>query len=322
MTVKWIGKRMGMGIIVLFIISFLSFFILQAAPGSPASAFHGGNAQLLNDMEKERINEAFSLDKPVIGQYGRWLGEILRGNLGYSYREGRLVSTILLERLPDTLLLVGAAMAVIIAGSIILGMIGGMRAGSLWDRGLSVIGIITSSVPAFWLGILFISFFSVSLGILPSSGTEDIGGGGGIGDKIRHLLLPAAVLVITHVGIYARILQENIKAESNSYYVMVARANGVEEMEIQKGILRNASIPYLNYISVTIPSFFGGTIIIETLFAWSGLGQLVVTATLDQDFPLLMGCVLIIGLLVVLSILLIDVLTYIMAPKLRKGDWE
>jgi peptide/nickel transport system permease protein len=319
MTVKWIGKRMVMGMIVLLIVSFLSFFTMHAAPGDPATAFYGGNAQKLTSAEKERITLAFALDRPVLVQYGAWLAETVKGDLGYSSKEGRLVSTILLERLPNTLMLFGVTIFFIIVGSIWIGTIAGMKEGSLWDKGLSTVSIATSSIPAFWLGILFISFFAVKLGVLPSSGTEDIGGEGGLGDKLRHLIMPATVIILTHVGIYARFLQESIKAESRNYYVMVARANGVAEREIRQGILRNASMPYLNYIGMTIPSFFGGSIIVESLFSWSGLGQLTVKAAMTKDFPLLMGGILWTGLIVVISLFIIDLMMYALNPKLRKG---
>jgi len=211
MTAKWIGKRVVMGAIVLFIVSFLSFFIMNAAPGDPATAFYGGNAQTLNATESERISRVFALDRPVYERYGAWLSETLKGNLGYSYKEGRAVTTILMERLPNTLLLFGVTMFFIIISSIWLGTAAGMKTGSVWDKGLSTISIATSAIPAFWLGILFISFFSVKIGILPSSGTGDIGGGGGFLDKLRYLIMPAAVMILTHTGIYARFLQESIE---------------------------------------------------------------------------------------------------------------
>ena len=190
MTAKWIGKRMVMGTIVLLIVSFLSFFIMHAAPGDPATAFYGGNAQTLTTAEKERITQAFALDRPVLVQYGAWIAETIKGNLGYSSKEGRPVTTILTERLPNTLLLFGVTLFFIIIGSIWLGTVAGMKEGSLWDKGLSTVSIATSSIPAFWLGILFISFFAVKLGILPSSGTGDIGGDGGLVDRLRHLIMP------------------------------------------------------------------------------------------------------------------------------------
>jgi peptide/nickel transport system permease protein len=195
-----------------------------------------------------------------------------------------------------------------------------MRPGSLLDRGLSVFSIASSSIPAFWLGILFIYVFSVTLGILPSSGTRSLGGDGGFGDKMKHLIMPAAVIVLTHVGLYARFLQESVKSEVGSYYVMTARANGVEEREIRQGVLRNAFIPFLNYLGVTIPSFFGGSVIVEALFSWAGLGQLLVKSVMVKDYPLLMGSIMLTGLIVVISLFVIDVLMYMLDPKLRKGE--
>ncbi|PIC80798.1 peptide ABC transporter permease [Sporosarcina sp. P18a] len=316
---KWIGKRMVMGLIVLLIVSFLSFFIMQAAPGDPAIAFYGGNAQTLTAAEKERITRAYALDRPVAEQYVAWLGETVKGNLGTSYKEGRPVFEIIMERLPNTLLLFGVTMFCIVMGSFWLGTVAGMKANSIWDKGLSTFSIATSSIPPFWLGILFIYIFAVSLGILPSSGSGDVGGNGGMVDKIRHLMMPASVMIVTHVGIYARFLQESIKRENGQYYVKVARANGVIKRSIRNGIVRNASIPYLNYIAMTIPSFFGGSIIVESLFAWSGIGQLTVKAVVTKDFPLLMGSIMVTGILVVITLFIVDLIMYAIDPKLRKG---
>ncbi|MDN4606655.1 ABC transporter permease [Sporosarcina highlanderae] len=320
MTVKWIGKRMMLGILVLLIVSFLSFFIMNAGPGSSATAYYGGNAQTLTASEKERISKEFGLDRPLIMQYGSWLKETLKGNLGMSAKEGRPVTSILGERLPNTLLLFGVSMFFIILGSVWLGMAAGMKPGSLLDRGLSTFSIASSSIPPFWLGILFIYLFSVMLGILPSSGTRSLSGEGGFVDKLRHLIMPASVVVLTHVGLYARFLQESVKSEIGSYYVMAAKANGVEEREIRRGVLRNAFIPYLNYLGMTVPSFFGGSVIVEALFAWSGLGQLLVKSVMVKDYPLLMGGIMLTGLIVIVTLLIIDVLMYMLDPKLRRGE--
>lgn len=320
MTVKWIGKRMMLGILVLFILSFLSFFMMHAGPGSSAAAYYGGNAQMLSAAEKERINQVFALDRPLIVQYGAWLKETVLGNLGVSAKEGRPVAEILGERLPNTLLLIGTSLVCIVSSSIWLGMKAGMHPGSFLDRGLTTFSIASSSIPAFWLGILFIYLFSIQLGILPSSGMQSIGGNGGFTDKLQHLIMPVAVVVLTHVGIYARFLQDSVKAEAESYYVMAARANGVEERELQKGIIRNALIPYVNYLAMTIPSFFGGSVIVESLFSWAGLGQMMAKSVMVKDYPLLMGGIMLTGLIVVCSLVVIDVATFVLNPKLRKGE--
>lgn len=320
MAIKWFVKRVAMSLAVLFLISALSFFIMHLAPGDPATAFYGGNAQALNAAEKERINKAFALERPLFNQYSSWVKEALSGNLGYSYREGRPVIDIVMERVFNTLLLFSFSIFFIIIISIGLGLKAGLNEGSLWDKGLSIGSVAASSFPSFWIGILFIWIFAVQLGILPSSGTSHINGNGGFLDKLLHLLMPSSVIILTHAGIYARFLQENIKEEAKKYYVTVARANGVDKSEINNGILRNSSIPYLNYLGMTIPSFFGGSIIIESLFAWSGLGQLSVKATVTKDFPLLMGAILFTGLIVVITMLIIDIIIFLLNPKLRQEE--
>jgi len=319
MIAKWIGKRVIMGTIVLIIVSFLSFFIMHAAPGNPAAAYYGGNVQTLTTAEQARIEQAFGLDRPVILQYGTWMREVLQGNLGNSAKEGRPVLTILLERLPNTLQLVILTLLIVTIVSTWLGLRAGMKEGSLLDRGLSVFSIASSAIPPFWLGIVCIIVFSVQLGWFPSSGMNDVRGNGGWTDRLYHIVLPLTVLVISHVGIFARFLQDSVKAENRSYYVQVARANGVPERQIRHSILRNAVIPYINYIGVTIPSFFGGSIVVETLFGWSGLGSLLVKAVMVKDFPVLMGAILIIATVVVICLFTIDVLMLCINPRLRRG---
>nr|WP_054549249.1 ABC transporter permease [Lysinibacillus sphaericus] len=319
MIAKWIGKRVIMGTIVLIIVSFLSFFLMHAAPGNPAAAYYGGNAQTLSTAEKERIETAFGLDQPILYQYGVWLREAMQGNLGYSAKEGRPVATIIQERLPNTLQLVVGTLGIVAIASTWLGLQAGMKEGSLLDRGLSFVSIASSAIPPFWLGILFIMVFSVQLGWFPSSGMKDVRGDGGLVDRLYHMVLALSVLVLAHVGVFARFLQENVKAEKDRYYVEVARANGVPERAIRRMILRNAIIPYINYVGVTIPSFFGGSIVVETLFGWSGLGQLLVKAVMVKDFPVLMGAILITGVVVVICLFVIDVLMICLNPRLRRG---
>jgi len=318
MISKFILKRLAQSIIVLIFVSIISFIIINAAPGDPALALFGADAQKLTPVERRNINNSYGMDKPVLVRYLKWAGKIAKGDMGVSYREGRPVKKILKERFPNTLKLFSSAMLLIIVFSIILGIKGGLKQASLWDRGLSVFSIVLSSIPAFWLGILFIMFFAVNLKILPSSGTESLRGGGGFIDQMKHLILPTLVMALTHVGLYARFIQEKIKEESESYYVQVARANGMEERFITRGILKNAIVPYINYLGITIPAFFGGSVVIESLFSWSGLGQLSVKATVTKDYPLLMGCIMISGAIVVFCIMLTDIASLILNPKLRR----
>lgn len=322
MIVKWIGKRMMMGGVVLIVVSFLSFSMLHFAPGNLAAAYYGGNAQTITAYEIERINEAFALDRPVIERYFAWLKEVCTGNLGYSIKEGRPVVDILLERVSNTILLVFMSLFFIIILSLYIGIKAGMSQNPILDKVVSVTSVVMSSIPTFWLGILFIWFFSLKLGILPSSGTKAIDGTDTIQERLTYLLLPASVIIMTHVGIYARFLQESMKIEREKYYVLVAYANGVDKKWIERGMLKNALGPYLNYLAMTVPSFIGGSIIIESLFSWAGLGQLVVKSVAVKDFPVLLGAILVMGLFVVITLLILDSITYMMNPKLRKEGYK
>jgi peptide/nickel transport system permease protein len=318
MISRFIMQRILHGSMALILLSVVSFVVINLAPGDQALAIFGNEAQQLTAAERAQINRNFGMNRPVGERYVRWLWQVFHGNLGVSYREGRQVWLILKERLPNTLLLFGAAMSIIISGAIGLGLKGGLAPGSVWDRGLSAVSVILASVPAFWLGILCVMVFAVYLRILPSSGLESLRDGGGFWDRLQHLILPAVVMAATHVGLYARFIQEQVKEEFHQYYVMAQRANGLARKYLRRGILKNALPPFINYLGATIPGFFGGSIIIESLFAWPGLGQISVKATMTRDYPLLMGSILLSGILVVISILLTDIALLILNPKLRR----
>jgi len=318
MISRFILGRVAQGLVVLIFVSVISFAIINAAPGDPALALFGGQAQRLTSAERIRINNTFGVDKPITERYLKWAAQMVKGDLGVSYREGRKVIDILRERLPNTLILFSSSMTLIIVFSILLGLKGGLHEASLWDKGLSVASIIFSSIPAFWLGIIGILVFSVYFHILPSSGTESLRAGGDFVDRLKHLILPTIVMASAHIGLYARFIQEKIKEENKLYYVQVARANGMEERYLVKGILKNAIVPYINYLGITIPGFFGGSIVIESVFSWAGLGQLSVKATTTRDYPVLMGCIMLAGIIVVTSLLITDILSLLVNPKLRR----
>lgn len=300
-------------------ITIISFLTINAAPGDPAAALYGGQIERLRSQDRERINKRLGLDKPAVERYFRWVENVvIKGDMGISYQQGRKVSDILAERLPNTLRLVLCSMFFIIIFAIILGVKAGMNEGSGWDRAVRSISMIFHSIPGFWFAIFCILFFSVHLHILPSSGTESIDKSGDVLDQLKHLILPVFVIVITHVGAFARVIQEKIIEENNSYYALVACSNGMSDTKFTIGILKNALIPFINYVGTSIPGFFGGSIIIENVFSWSGLGQLGLRAAVTKDYPLLMGTILLIGVVVVTSMFIIDIVSLVLNPVLRK----
>ncbi|WP_251860185.1 ABC transporter permease [Clostridium sp. Marseille-Q2269] len=318
MTLRYIFKRLGQGILIIFFLSIISFLIINAAPGDPAVAIYGGKADRLNNVERSRIIKNYGLDRPLIERYIKWTGEMIKGDMGISYIEGRPVSEILKEKVPNTMVLFINSIFLISLISIILGLKAGFNEGSIWDKLLSVLSIVFYSIPPFWLALIFILVFSVYGGLLPSSGNMSVDGDGSFLDVAKHAILPISVIVITHVGAYSRFIQEKVKEENRSYYAMVARANGSLENNIRRGITKNALIPFINYLGITIPTFFSGSVMIETVFSWPGLGMLTVKAANSRDYPLLMGAIFITGVLVVLCMIVTDIIEIILNPHLRK----
>lgn len=318
MTLRYFIKRLFQGILVIFFISIISFFIINAAPGDPAAAIYGGRADRLTQSERIRIVQNYGLDKPIIERYIKWSGQMISGDMGISYIEGRQVGKILKERIPNTMVIFISSIFLITIFSILLGLKAGFNEGSLWDKPLSGLSVIFYAIPPFWLALIFILIFSVQTGWLPSSGNMSIDGEGGIFDVFIHAIQPVLVVVTTHVGAYARFIQEKVKEENKSYYVMVARANGVAESKIRKGIIKNAIVPFVNYLGITIPTFFSGSVMIETVFSWPGIGMLTAKSAIARDYPLLMGAIFITGVLVVLCMIITDIIEITINPQLRK----
>lgn len=318
MILRFIFKRILQGFLVVFLLSILSFAIINAAPGDPATALYGPLAYKLTSTERMRINTNYGAEKPIGERYIKWLINMAHGDLGVSYLEGRKVTQILSERIPNTLMLFLNSISLILIFSLILGLKAGFNEGSMWDKAVSGLSVTFYAIPSFWLAIIFIMIFSVNLGILPSSGIRSISSSGGIKDIAVHLIMPVAVMVIAHVGAYARFIQEKIKEQAHSYFVTAALANGMKKNKLIKGIIKNALVPFINYLGITIPGFFGGSVIIETVFSWPGLGMISVEAANSKDYPLLMGTIFITGVMVVISIMMTDILELIVNPSLRK----
>ncbi len=301
--------------------SIFAFALINAAPGDPAAAIYGGQMDKLTQEERDRINTNLGLDQPVFTRYFHWMEEVVSGRLGNSYANGKSVNTILAERLPNTLLLFAVSFLVTVILSMALGLWAGLHPNSVLDRGITVTGIVLNGIPGVLVAISLIFVFSVQLGLLPSSGTGSIFSGG-IGDHLRHLLLPVVTIVFSHVGSFSRFIQEGIKEEWNSYYVTVARANHVSRGDLYKGVMKNALVPFINYVGTHVPAFFSGFVVVETVFAYPGLGNMIVNAIPIKDYPVLMGGILITGLVVILSMLAVDLIDLALNPKLRKSVTE
>ena len=300
---------------VLLGVSVIVFLVLHLAPGDPAEIMLGANA---NKEDLDRLRTQLGLDQPLHVQYLHWIGHVARGDLGRSLWMKRPVLGEVLERFKATLLLTGCALFLSTVGGIALGIASATRANSLLDRLSAVASVFGASMPVFWLGILLMVIFSLWLGWLPASGMYAPYGGGGLTDLLAHLVLPAVTLAAASVTIIARLTRATMLEMLGQDYVRTARAKGLGERPVVwRHALKNALIPIVTVVGVQAGYLLGGAVLTETVFAWPGVGTLVVQGILARDIPLVQGGVLVIALSFVLVNLAVDTLYAWLDPRIK-----
>jgi len=300
---------------VLLGVSVIVFLVLHLAPGDPAEIMLGANA---NREDLERLRTQLGLDQPLHVQYVTWIGHVARGDLGRSLWMKRPVLGEVLERFKATLLLTGTALFLSTVGGIALGIASARRANSLLDRLSAVASLFGASMPTFWLGIVLMVIFSLWLGWLPASGMYAPYGGGGPRDLLAHLVLPAITLAAASITIIARLTRAAMLEILGQDYVRTARAKGLAERPVVwRHALKNALIPIVTVVGVQAGYLLGGAVLTETVFAWPGVGTLVVQGILARDIPLVQGGVLVIALSFVLVNLAVDTLYAWLDPRIK-----
>lgn len=315
---QYLLRRVIQALPTLILLTIIGFGFISAAPGDvvdamvdPALLERGGREA----MEARR--RALGLDQPVYIQYINWVSEVVRGNLGYSFVTRRPVAQVVGERLGPTVQIGGLAILLAIVVGVSVGVISGLRQYSRLDYIVSVISYGAWSFPNFYLALILIYIFAVKLRVLPSAGMVTPGVDT-LEDRLRHLILPVIVLSIQFIGMFARQTRSAVLEVIHDDYVTTARAKGLYERRITlRHILPNALIPVLTVIGLALPLLITGAIITEIIFSWSGMGSLTVSAINARDYPVVMGIVLVIGLVVLGVNLLIDVLYAVVDPRIR-----
>ena len=313
---RYVARRLLQMVPLMVGISAIIFLIIQAAPGGPEGALLE-SGRFIDPEVIENYRRRLGVDQPVYVQYFRWLRATLSGDLGVSFSSTRPVSSIILERLPATLelMLTSFLFAAILA--IALGIFSAVRQYSALDflgTGLSFFGL---AMPVFWFGLILQLIFSVHLGWLPVAGTETVGATS-LGDHLLHLVLPGLVLSFRNIAGWSRYLRSSLIGVLRADYIRTARAKGVPERAvIGVHALRNAMIPVVSVMTLSLADLFSGAVITETIFAWPGIGRLFVQAMFARDYPLLMGILLIGSFLVVFFNLVADVLYGFLDPRIR-----
>ena len=310
---RYLLRRLAQGVAVLFVVSLVVFVIVHLAPGGPALLNNPDvDPRMARDMAK-----LLGLDDPIPVQYARWLGHAVRGNLGRSYQHSVSTAELLWARIPNTLLLSGTALLLAVVLAIPLGMLSAVYRYSALDYAATLTAFCGVSIPVFWLAILLIIVFSVTLGWLPSSGMLTVGTPFSLGDLLRHLIMPSLVLATFPLAQLMRYVRSSMVESLAQDYVRTARAKGLPERGVLgRHALRNALIPMVTVLGVLTPRLLGGAVVTETIFAWPGLGRLAVEAAITRDYPVILGATVLVSALVVVSNLVTDLLYVVIDPRI------
>ena len=312
---QYLTRRLLLLVPVLAGVSIIVFLVLHLSPGDPAEIMLGSQA---TKEDLARLRAELGLTEPLHVQYVHWMSHVVRGDLGRSLWMKRPVLTEVLERFRATLVLTGTALVLSTVGGLALGIASATRPNSALDRLSAVASLFGASMPVFWLGIVLMVVFSLWLGWLPASGMFAPYGGGDARDLLSHLILPALTLAAASVTIVARLTRSTMLEVLGQDYVRTARAKGLAERGIViRHALKNAMIPILTVVGVQAGYLLGGAVLTETVFAWPGVGTLMVQGILARDFPLVQGCVLVIALSFVLINLCVDLLYGFLDPRIR-----
>lgn len=312
---RYVVRRLLAIVPVLFGVSVLVFSIMALIPGDPALAILGPYATPENVAQLER---ELGLDQPLPLQFVTWLGNVVRGDLGRSYALDRPVADEVMERLGPTLLLAATALVLSAVLGIAAGVVSAVRQYRWQDRLLTLLILIGISTPAFWLGLLLILVFAVWLQWLPVSGMYAVYGGGGVFDLIRHLVLPALSLAAVATAIIGRLTRTSMLEVLRQDYVRIARAKGLRERRvIYRHTLKNALVSVVPIIGLQAGFVLGGAVYIETVFAWPGVGRMLVNAIAQRDVLLVQGGVLMVAGAYVVINLLTDLVQYALDPRIE-----
>ncbi len=300
-------RRVIHGLLVIFLISVATFGILQLAPGSPIDVMLG-DTQLTQD-QLDAVERKWGLDRPWYQQYFTWAGNMLRGDFGVSIvRTGQPVSDMLRDAAPVTLKLNGIAFAIALTIALPMGVIAAIRRNSLFDYSSMLGATLGVALPSFWISLMLIIIFALKLGWLPSSGSG----------TWKHYVMPVAVLAVEQTALLARVSRGATLEVLKQDYVTTARAKGLSErLVIARHVVRNAMLPIVTIVGLRIAFLLSGTIIIETIFAWPGIGRLFMDSVFRLDYQVVQAIVLLLSVLVVVTNLLTDLLYALIDPRIR-----
>lgn len=313
---RYILKRLLYAIPVFLGITFVIYTLINLAPGGPLSVLAASGEMSLSDLEALKIS--MGLDKPIVIRYFIWLGDLLHGDFGISYRTSQEVSLMISQRIMPSLMLTGTGILAAMLVGVPLGIISAYKPNSVWDHISTFISFIGASVPNFFLSLLLIYVLAVKLKWFPTSGMQSSGMSGNLLDLLHHLALPALVCGIQPIGNYIKQTRSSVLEVLNEEYIKTARSKGLTNVVIVlKHAFRNALIPIVTTISLSIPFLIGGAVVTEQIFAWPGIGSLMITAITSRDYPVIMGVAVLICGVVLVANLILDLIYAALDPRIK-----
>lgn len=305
-------------ILAIFILSFIVFFIARLSPGDPLASYYGEGVDRISTQERKIATDKLGLDKPIFTQYIKWMSNASKGEFGISFKYKQDVIEVIKGLYMNTVVLSGGAYILTFILALLLGLVCAFNEGKLIDRLICKLGIITNSVPSFWISLILILIFSINLKLLPTSGAYSIGKENSFIDRVLHLILPMTVIIISHLWYYAYLVRNKLIEEKKQEYVLLCKAKGLSDKQIMyKHCLRNIIPSYINLMAVSVPHIIGGTYIVEKVFSYPGLGTLCFESAKYHDYNMLLVLSLITGALVLFSSAIAQIISNNIDPRIK-----
>ena len=309
-------RRVLQSIVVVLIVTMITFALLRAIPGNPAIAVMGPTAYR-NPQAIAQFNKVYGFDLPWWRQYFLWLSHLLQGNLGYSWKLNQSVASLLADRLPKTILLVGISTVVALVVAIPIGVIQAVRRNKFTDHFFNAFSTIFYATPAFLIGIILILVFAIKFPILPPEGPQGEGFGVVI-TNFNAMILPITSLALLTIALFSRYMRSSVLDNLTEDYVRTARAKGASERRVLiKHVLRNSLIPIATLLGLSIPGILAGALITEAVFNYPGMGYLFYQSAQNQDYPVLLGFTVVVAVATVIGSLLADIAYAVLDPRVR-----
>ncbi|QTF08659.1 ABC transporter permease [Brenneria izadpanahii] len=318
---RLIFRRLLQGVPLLLGVIIINFILMKLVPGDLLDVMTA-EQQVTDPAMIERLRSLYGLDQPAWLQLLKYIGAVARLDLGFSYRQNMPVLEVILAHLPATLILMLASISVALLVGISAGALAAVRVNSLWDSLISALSVLCFAAPSFWLGIMMIILFAVKLGWFPVGGMEEIGADetlwGRCLDILHHLVLPALTLGLFYAATYARVMRASMLEIAQLDFVRAARGRGLGRLRVVIGhVMRNALLPVVTLFGLQLGTVLGGSIVVESVFSWPGIGQVLFDSVMSRNYPVVLGVLVLSSLVVIVINILVDAIYFRLDPRIR-----